>query len=188
MVVVLPDPRLARSMRGLSCTTTRRGGGRSADCRARLASHRATLRIRSSPMIMSPSSMRWGSNYANASYAGRPAVRRDVRPQPPRAARGYDHRVKQLIPDVEALDAHRSATSAANAIGNLRYSPFLPGTRAALGALGLQSSPRPVRSDGYVDFRITGRDIRLRIDVATPIIQPFTLGQHLIDAVTRGDR
>jgi hypothetical protein len=58
----------------------------------------------------------------------------------------------------------------------------------SLGSPELQSPPRPVRSDGYVDFRQTGRDIRLRIDMASPIIQPFTLGQHLIDAVPRGDR
>jgi hypothetical protein len=94
--------------------------------------------------------------------------------------------VKQMIPDVEAVGAS-DPVSIANAIGNLRYSLFYRMSRS-LGAPELQSPPRPVRSDGYVDFRQTGRDIRLRIDVATPIIQPFTLGQHLIDAVPRGDR
>jgi len=94
--------------------------------------------------------------------------------------------VKQMIPDVEAVGAS-DPVSIANAIGSLRYSLFYRISRS-LGAPELQSSPRPVRSDGYVDFRQTGRDIRLRIDVATPIIQPFTLGQHLIDAVPRGDR
>ena len=94
--------------------------------------------------------------------------------------------VKQMIPDVEALDAPDDA-SAANAIGNLRYSMFYRNSRS-LGSPELQSPPRPVRSDGYVDFRQTGRDIRLRIDVASAVIQPFTLGQHLIDAVPRGDR
>ena len=94
--------------------------------------------------------------------------------------------VKQMIPDVEALDAP-DAPSAANAIANLRYSMFYRNSRS-LGSPELQSTPRPVRSDGYVDFRQTGRDIRLRIDMATPVIQPFTLGQHLIDAVPRGDR
>ena len=44
-----------------------------------------------------------------------------------------------------------------------------------------------MRPDGFVDFRVTGRDVRLRIDVG-PTIQPFTLGQHLIDFVARGDR
>jgi hypothetical protein len=94
--------------------------------------------------------------------------------------------VKQMIPDVEALDAPDDA-STANAIGNLRYSIFYRNSRS-LGSPELQSPPRPVRSDGYVDFRQTGRDIRLRIDMASSVIQPFTLGQHLIDAVPRGDR
>lgn len=94
--------------------------------------------------------------------------------------------VKQMIPDVEAVGAS-DPVSIANAIGSLRYSLFYRNSRS-LGDPELQSPPRPVRSDGYVDFRQTGRDIRLRIDVATPIIQPFTIGQCLIDAVPRGDR
>ena len=94
--------------------------------------------------------------------------------------------VKQMIPDVEALDAPNDA-STANAIGNLRYSIFYRNSRS-LGSPELQSPLQPVRSDGYVDFRQTGRDIRLRIDMASPVIQPFTLGAHLIDAVPRGDR
>ena len=94
--------------------------------------------------------------------------------------------VKQLLPDVEAVDT-TDPTAIANAIGSLLYSLFYRNSRS-LGAPELQSTPVPVRSDGYVDLRTTGRDIRLRIDVATPVIQPFTLGQHLIDAVPRGDR
>lgn len=94
--------------------------------------------------------------------------------------------IKQLIPDVEAVDADDPA-AIANAIANLRYSVFYRNSRS-LGAPELQSTPRPVRSDGFVDLRQTGRDIRLRIDVATPVITPFTLGQHLVDVVPRGDR
>ena len=93
--------------------------------------------------------------------------------------------VKQMIPDVEAVEATDPATIA-NVIANLRYSLFYRNSRS-LGAPELQSPPVPVRSDGYVDFRVTGRDVRLRIDVG-PVIQPFTLGQHLVDAVPRGDR
>ena len=94
--------------------------------------------------------------------------------------------VKQLIPDVEAVDA-TDPVSIANALGNLRYSLFYRNSRS-LGAPELQTPLIAPRADGYVDFRATGRDIRLRIDMATPVIQPFTLGQHLIDAVVRGDR
>jgi hypothetical protein len=94
--------------------------------------------------------------------------------------------VKQMIPDVEAVDASDPG-SVASAIGALRYSLFYRNSRS-LGAPEIQSPKRPVRSDGFVDFRQTGRDVRLRIEVASPIIQPFTLGQHLVDAVPRGDR
>jgi hypothetical protein len=94
--------------------------------------------------------------------------------------------VKQLLPDVEAVDA-TDPTIIANALANLRYSLFFRNSRS----LGTPESQTPLitpRADGFVDMRTTGRDIRLRIDVASPIIQPFTLGQHLIDAVPRGDR
>ena len=45
-----------------------------------------------------------------------------------------------------------------------------------------------MRSDGYVDFRQTGRDIRLKIEVGAPPVLDWTVGQHLVDAVARGDR
>jgi hypothetical protein len=83
--------------------------------------------------------------------------------------------VKQMLPDVEGD------------IQNLRYSLFYRMSRS-LGDPELQSIPRPVRPDGYVDLRTTGRDVRLRIDVASSIVQPFTLGAHLVDGVLRGDR
>ena len=93
--------------------------------------------------------------------------------------------VKQLIPDVQAVEADDPVTIA-NAIANLRYSLFYRNSRS-LGTPELQSTPVPVRSDGYVDFRTTGRDVRLRIDIG-PVIQPFTIGQMLVDSVPRGDR
>ena len=49
----------------------------------------------------------------------------------------------------------------------------------------IQSPPSRCASDGYVDFRTTGRDIRLRIEVAARH-QPFTVGQHLVDALLAG--
>ena len=94
--------------------------------------------------------------------------------------------VKQLIPDIEAVGV-TDPTQIANIIANLRYSLFYRNSRS-LGSPELQTPLITPRPDGYVDLRTTGRDIRLRIDVGSPIIQPFTLGQHLIDAVPRGDR
>jgi hypothetical protein len=94
--------------------------------------------------------------------------------------------VKQLMPDVEAVD-QTDPTAIANVISNLRYSLFYRNSRS-LGLAELQSPRVPVRGDGYVDFRVTGRDVRLRIDVANPSVDLFTLGQHQIDCVQRGDR
>jgi hypothetical protein len=106
--------------------------------------------------------------------------------------------VKQLIPDVDG------------AASNLLYSLFYRNSRS-VGAPEIRTPQRGVRSDGYVDFRSTGRDIRFRIDLAVPaglkvdaagevggskapitigngVVMPVTIGQHLLDAVPRGDR
>ena len=83
--------------------------------------------------------------------------------------------VKQMLPDVEGDTA------------NLLYSLFYRNSRST-GAAEQQTNPKPVRDDGYVDFRVTGRDVRLRIAIAGPEVLPFTVGQHLIDSVPRGDR
>jgi hypothetical protein len=95
--------------------------------------------------------------------------------------------VKQLIPDIEG------------ALNNVLYSLFYRNSRS-VGLQELQTTPRIVRNDGYVDFRTTGRDIRMRIDLAVPpgqivngvasngSVLPVTVGQHLIDSVPRGDR
>jgi hypothetical protein len=98
--------------------------------------------------------------------------------------------VKQFIVDVEGQ------------IQNVLYSLFYRNSRS-LGRPELQTAKQIVRPDGYVDFRITGRDIRLRIDLASPAgtiidkinniqsdgtVRPVTVGQHLIDSVPRGDR
>jgi hypothetical protein len=94
--------------------------------------------------------------------------------------------VKQMLPDIEAVDA-TDPTAIAGIIESLRYSLFYRNSRS-LGLPELQTPLIAPRADGYVDFRITGRDIRLRIDMASPIVQSFTLGQHLVDAIQRGDR
>jgi hypothetical protein len=93
--------------------------------------------------------------------------------------------VKQLIPDV------------GGDVTNLLYSLFyknsrsvMPGpTGAPIAVTELQSPPRQVNtSNGFVDLRTTGRDIRMRIQLAGPQVNPVTVGQHLIDSVLRGDR
>jgi hypothetical protein len=94
--------------------------------------------------------------------------------------------VKQLIPDVEGD------------VSNLLYSLFYKMSRSVM-ADPMSGQPVPVQekrttpravntSNGYVDLRTTGRDIRLRIELAGPLVNMVTVGQHLIDAVPRGDR
>jgi len=53
---------------------------------------------------------------------------------------------------------------------------------------GTWTNPVPIRPDGYVDARVTGRDIRMRLSLIGPSIQLFTVGQHLMDFAVRGDR
>ena len=98
--------------------------------------------------------------------------------------------LKQLIPDVKG------------AVQNLLYSVFYRNSRSVgldyngvvIEAPERQSPVQPVRSDGYVDFRITARDIRLRIEIGAmpgrprPGVDHVTVGQHLVDSVPRGDR
>ena len=94
--------------------------------------------------------------------------------------------VKQMIPDIRTLD-ETDSSNIINAITSLRYSLFYRNSRS-LGAAEQQTSPRSLRTDGYVDFRTTGRDIRLKIEMGGPTVPPITMGQHLVDAVIRGDR
>jgi hypothetical protein len=87
--------------------------------------------------------------------------------------------VKQMIPDV------------GGAVSSLLYSLLYSMSRSMSNGqpvIELQTTPKPVRSDGFLDLRATGRDIRLQIQVAGPSVLPVTVGQHLIDAVPRGDR
>jgi hypothetical protein len=93
--------------------------------------------------------------------------------------------VKQMIPDVDGD------------VNNLRYSLIYRMSRSVQSdpngfpvlVQEQETTPRTVNtSNGYVDFRTTGRDIRLRIALAGPEVNPVTVGQHLIDAVARGDR
>jgi len=45
---------------------------------------------------------------------------------------------------------------------------------------------RFMRGDGVIDFRDTGRDIRLRVETVSVNGNDWTLGQHLVDLVARG--
>ncbi len=94
--------------------------------------------------------------------------------------------VKQMMPDIEGVGSKTDAQIQA-AISAIRYSLFYRNSRS-LGAPELQTDLKSVRPNGYVDFRVTGRDLRLRIDMAGPGAPLFTVGQHLFDIAIRGDR
>jgi hypothetical protein len=93
--------------------------------------------------------------------------------------------LKQMIPDINGD------------VNNLRYSVFYRMSRSVMSdpngfptpVVELQTTPRKVNtSNGFVDFRTTGRDIRLRIELAGPQVNFVSVGQHLVDSVARGDR
>jgi hypothetical protein len=87
--------------------------------------------------------------------------------------------IKQMIPDISGN------------VSSLLYSLFYRNSRSVMNGapvVELQTTPKPVRSDGFLDLRTTGRDIRMRIQIAGPSVLPVTVGQHLIDSVPRGDR
>lgn len=93
--------------------------------------------------------------------------------------------LKQMIPDIDGD------------VNNLRYSVYYRMSRSVMPdangnpipVVELQTPPRKVNaSNGFVDFRTTGRDMRLRIMLAGPQVLPVTVGQHLVDSVARGDR
>jgi hypothetical protein len=93
--------------------------------------------------------------------------------------------VKQMIPDIMG--------DVTNLLYSLLYKnsrSVMPGpTGAAIPVVELQTTPVPVNaSNGFVDLRTTGRDVRMRIQLAGPQVNPVTVGQHLVDAVPRGDR
>ena len=110
--------------------------------------------------------------------------------------------VKQLLPDIE-VSGFTDPTATANAVSQVGYSLFYRNSRS-YGDPELQTPFATVRSNGYVDLRTTGRDIRLRFDILSqpqqppsgnppsnlPVtnVPPVTVGQHMIDIVTRGDR
>ena len=66
----------------------------------------------------------------------------------------------KLTTSVKAVDSrHRRGSDEFALFG------FLSGPSRSTGKPELQTVPQQVRGDGYVDFRVTARDLRLRIEV-----------------------
>lgn len=85
--------------------------------------------------------------------------------------------LKQILPDVSG-DWE-----------NIQFSFWTSNSRSVGGTIaGNWSAPKTINSKGYVDVRQTGRDIRMRISMIGLNVAPWTMGQHLYDAVPRGDR
>ena len=111
---------------------------------------------------------------------------RDVRPQPSPGRELIT--VKQMIPDVEATDISDPTLMQLFAIIHTAIQPQSRGRRKSAEQ---QPKPISIRPDGYVDFRTTGRDIRLRIQIDPNHRRTSPAGDGwriLIDAVARGDR
>jgi hypothetical protein len=70
---------------------------------------------------------------------------------------------------------------------NLQYQLYYRMNRLGSSPESL-TPPITIRPDGFVDFRTTARDMRLRCAVKGPTVPPFTLGQSLIDVAQRGQR
>jgi hypothetical protein len=83
--------------------------------------------------------------------------------------------VKQIMPDIKGD------------IGNVQFQFATRMSRA--GIPELWSAPLFIRPDGYVDVRLTSRGSRMKIStINSTTINPFTIGQHLVDFAVRGDR
>jgi hypothetical protein len=70
---------------------------------------------------------------------------------------------------------------------NLQYQLYTRMTRLNKEVEAI-TPPVPIRPDGFIDFRTTARDMRLRCSVIANPVTPFTLGQSLIDVAQRGQR
>lgn len=83
----------------------------------------------------------------------------------------------QMLPDIEGNS---------DALGfQLHYN--IPRTGASFAA-NMQSEVEYVTEDGYVNFRDTGRDFRLRISQLINGSDPWTMGQSQLDIRPRGGR
>lgn len=83
--------------------------------------------------------------------------------------------INQLIPDIDGDS------------GNIQYSLFYKMDRADKTP-EVQSPFSYIDDEGFVNFRVTGRDVRLRLEWTGPSVPPVTLGEHLISFAPRGNR
>jgi hypothetical protein len=70
---------------------------------------------------------------------------------------------------------------------NLQYQLYTRMNRLGVSPETI-TPPVNIRPDGFVDFRTTARDMRLRCSVRANPVTPFTIGQSLIDVAQRGQR
>lgn len=82
--------------------------------------------------------------------------------------------MNQLLPDIEG------------AVDDVRFSFRYRNDRSR--AAEKVSPQKAVRPNGFVDIRITGRDMRMVVESINPVMTPWTMGKTMIDAVPRGER
>lgn len=71
---------------------------------------------------------------------------------------------------------------------NYTFKGYLTRQEQFTGVPAITIGPKQVRTDGYLDARLTARDIVFRIEMAADGVGPFTFGQPLINASPRGNR
>lgn len=80
----------------------------------------------------------------------------------------------QLLPDLEG------------AIDDIRFSFRYKNDRSR--AVEKVSPQKAVRSNGFVDIRVTGRDMRMVVESVNPVITKWTMGKTLVEVIPRGER
>jgi hypothetical protein len=82
--------------------------------------------------------------------------------------------MQQLLPDLDG------------SLDNLRFSFKYKNDRSR--GVTKQSDKKAVRDNGYVDIRVTGRDMRMVLESVSDGVDPWTMGQTLFEATPRGQR
>jgi hypothetical protein len=94
--------------------------------------------------------------------------------------------LKQVVPDIRIIE-QRTVTGVTSTDPGVQFQFYARMSRST-GPPGVWGPPVQLRPDGFVDARVTGRDIRIKISMIGPAILPFTVGQHLVDYAVRGNR
>lgn len=115
----------------------------------------------------------------------------------------YFHEKGNLYPDIPVLPfAETFAINVAGGAGMVTMNQLLPDIEGAADDIrfsfrykndrsrGLEkvSPQKAIRGNGFVDIRVTGRDMRMVVESINPTMSPWTMGKTLVDIIPRGER